>query len=148
MFIARRTECALRALLHLSLAGVGAPAPMKAADIARKEGVSHKYVEQQLLVAKKAGLVRSKSGQNGGYFLSRPAREISVASVVRAFEGDSAVFAREGSAANLSPVSLALNGAWDKARASLAGALEATTLEDLAGNAREEMLASARMYHI
>jgi len=148
MFIARRTECALRAILHLALAGAGDPAPVKAADIARKEGVSHKYVEQQLLVAKKAGLVRSKSGQNGGYFLSRPAREISVASVIRAFEGDSAVFARAGGAANGSPVSVALNGAWDKARASLAGALDATSLEDLAVKAREATLANARMYHI
>src|SRR5215210_9084816 len=57
------------------------------ADIAESCHIPRKYLEQVLLDLKTAGLVQSKKGQHGGYRLSRPPHEISLAQVVRAVQG-------------------------------------------------------------
>jgi Rrf2 family protein len=57
------------------------------ADIAVSCDIPRKYLEQVLLDLKIAGLVQSKKGQHGGYRLSRPPHEISLAQVVRAVQG-------------------------------------------------------------
>jgi Rrf2 family protein len=57
------------------------------ADIAESCHIPRKYLEQVLLDLKTAGLVQSKKGQHGGYRLSRPPHEITLAQVVRAVQG-------------------------------------------------------------
>ena len=58
------------------------------ADIAASCDIPRKYLEQVLLDLKSAGLVQSKKGQHGGYRLSRPPHEISLAQVVAAVQGE------------------------------------------------------------
>ena len=59
---------------------------IKVADIARRQSIPQKFLEQILLLLKGAGIVTSRRGSKGGYLLTRPASEISLASIVRLTE--------------------------------------------------------------
>jgi Rrf2 family transcriptional regulator, cysteine metabolism repressor len=83
--LTRRSEYALLALIHLARAkgeGYVAVAAMAAA-----QGLPPKFLEQLLIVLKRARLVKSKKGPHGGYRLARPAEKISLAEVVRLLDG-------------------------------------------------------------
>ena len=62
--------------------------PVSISTIAAREELSESYLEQLFAKLKKAGLVHSIRGTNGGYQLSRPAEDISVGDVLRALEGN------------------------------------------------------------
>src|SRR5689334_13699000 len=61
--------------------------PVLIADLAAKERIPRKFLELILLELKKKGLLHSKKGKGGGYFLSRPPEDISVGDLVRALDG-------------------------------------------------------------
>jgi len=65
--------------------------PIPMGDIARRQGLSRKYLHALLAGLKEAGLVRAVRGAHGGYELSRPPELIQVGDVVRAMEGDLAI---------------------------------------------------------
>ena len=56
-------------------------------DIAEKENIPAKYLEQILLTLKNAGLLHSKMGVGGGYYLGRPASEINLGQIFRILDG-------------------------------------------------------------
>jgi len=56
-------------------------------DLARRKAVPKKYLEQILLILKRAGYVRSTRGPGGGYQLAKPPRRISMAEIVRLMDG-------------------------------------------------------------
>lgn len=56
-------------------------------DVARRQAIPQRYLEQVLLLLKRAGFLVSKRGATGGYQLGRPPSEISVGDVLRAIEG-------------------------------------------------------------
>ncbi len=58
-----------------------------AAEIAENERIPHKFLEAILLDLKNAGYLRSKRGRRGGYFLNRKPQEVSLARVMRLFDG-------------------------------------------------------------
>jgi Rrf2 family transcriptional regulator, iron-sulfur cluster assembly transcription factor len=62
-------------------------ARMQAKEISQVEEISPKYLEQILMKLTKAGLLSSKVGAGGGYFLSRPANQISLGQIIRALDG-------------------------------------------------------------
>ncbi len=76
----------LRAFIDLAVCGESQPVSL--ATIAQRQEISVSYLEQLMAKLKKAGLVRSVRGVNGGYSIARPADEISVGDVLRALEGD------------------------------------------------------------
>lgn len=86
MRVSTRGDYACRALLSLTLHGVE-NVPTSVRDIAERTGLPQPYLEQILLALKGAGLVRSKRGVGGGYVLSRPPEEISLAQIVSAVDG-------------------------------------------------------------
>lgn len=57
-------------------------------QIAERQGISTNYLEQLIAKLKKAGIVNSIRGAQGGYVLAKPAEEISVGAILRALEGD------------------------------------------------------------
>ncbi|MBQ2791644.1 MAG: Rrf2 family transcriptional regulator [Oscillospiraceae bacterium] len=61
--------------------------PVSVRDIARRQSLSDKYLEQIITQANRAGLLKSIRGAGGGYQLSRDAKDISVGDVLRAMEG-------------------------------------------------------------
>ena len=62
--------------------------PVSLASVAKRQDISISYLEQLISKIKKAGLITSVRGANGGYELSRPASEISVGDVLRSLEGE------------------------------------------------------------
>lgn len=85
MKVSTRGDYACRALLSLALHGGESPTSVR--DIAERTSLPQPYLEQILLALKGAGLVRSKRGVGGGYVLSRPPAEITLAQIVSAVDG-------------------------------------------------------------
>jgi Rrf2 family cysteine metabolism transcriptional repressor len=85
MKLSTRSEYACLALLELSESyGKGM---LKIEDIARRRKIPRKYLEQILLILKRAGHVKSRRGAEGGYQLSKSPKSISVAEIVRLMDG-------------------------------------------------------------
>ncbi len=91
MHISPRVDNAVRILLEIARAqpdqrGVE-PASLKAESIAAAQSIPPKILEATAAQLRRAGLVTSRRGPEGGYRLARPAAEISIADVIRAMEG-------------------------------------------------------------
>jgi Rrf2 family protein len=76
----------LRAFIDLAVYGAIEPVPL--ASVAARQEISYRYLEQLMGKLKRAGLVKSIRGVNGGYLLAKAANDISVGEVLRALEGD------------------------------------------------------------
>jgi Rrf2 family protein len=82
--ISAKSEYAVRALLELA---AREPALVKAEVIVADQQLPRKFVESILSELRRAGLVRSVRGADGGYSLARPASQISIGAVIRAVDG-------------------------------------------------------------
>lgn len=102
---------------------------MKVDTIVSEQGLPRKFVEAILGELRRAGLVRSQRGADGGYALARPAREITLGSVIRAVDGPLAevrgLRAHETEYAN---VAEHLPEVWVAVRSALRQVLDETTL--------------------
>ena len=85
MKLSTKGEYAARAVLELSL-NYG-QRPVKIREIAERQDIPQKYLETILLTLQRAGVVRSKRGARGGYYLARPPEAINVGEVIRAMDG-------------------------------------------------------------
>ncbi|MBI1791851.1 MAG: Rrf2 family transcriptional regulator [Acidobacteria bacterium] len=85
MNISVKGEYALQAVFDLAAQAPGAP--VKIAEIARRQKIPQKFLELILASLKQGGFVESRRGAEGGYLLARPATEITVGQVIRFFEG-------------------------------------------------------------
>jgi Rrf2 family protein len=86
MTISTRGRYATRMVVLLAARGPGAS--LTKTEIAAEEGISAGYVQQLMMALRLAGIVESHRGREGGFSLSRPADEITVADVLKAVEGD------------------------------------------------------------
>ncbi len=86
MKISTRGRYALRLMLDLAVYNTGEPISLK--DIARRQQISEKYLEQIISLLNKAGFVRSVRGAQGGYMLKRDPAEYTVGMILRLTEGD------------------------------------------------------------
>ena len=84
MKISTRSRYGLRAMYDLALHQDG-PIPLR--EIAARQEISEPYLEQLFASLRKCDLVRSSRGAQGGYTLSRPAKEISIGEILKALEG-------------------------------------------------------------
>jgi Rrf2 family protein len=131
MRITAKADYAVRAALELAASEDGEP--VKGEALAEAQAIPLQFLEHILLELKHARLIRTKRGVRGGYWLARPAEEITVADVIRAVEGplaniqDSAPEDTDypGHAEHLRDV-------WIAVRANLRAVLEHVTLGDLA----------------
>ena len=144
MRISAKADYAVRAAAELALATPGTPT--KGEQLADRQDVPLKFLENILGAMRTAGIVNTRRGAEGGYLLARPAKEITVADVIRAVDGPLGAVHGDapenvtylGPAARLADV-------WIAARASLRDVLERVTLADLAAGrlpARVEKLAA------
>ena len=83
--LSKKTKYALKALIHL--ASRPAEEPILISELARIEEIPRKFLEAILLTLKNAGILQSKIGKGGGYYLARGARSITIGSVVKVLEG-------------------------------------------------------------
>jgi Rrf2 family protein len=88
MRLSKRGEYGLRAMIILATPKVdGHPPIVPIKEIAQREQIPAKFLEQILLALKNAGLLHSRMGVGGGYHLARPAKEISLGQIVRVLDG-------------------------------------------------------------
>ena len=85
MKLTSQSEYALLALVYLARCGGTKLVPVK--DIAAAQGIPRKFLEQILLRLKRARYLHSLKGLHGGYRLAKPARQITLAEIVRLFDG-------------------------------------------------------------
>ncbi|WP_310603112.1 RrF2 family transcriptional regulator [Anaerosporobacter sp.] len=85
MKISTKGRYALRLMLDLALDGTGEPVRIK--DIASRQEISDKYLEQIISVLNKAGYVKSLRGPQGGYKLSKDPKDYTVGMILRLIEG-------------------------------------------------------------
>ena len=76
----------MRLMLDLALNNTGAPISLK--DVARRQEISDKYLEQIIPLLTRAKLVKSSRGNSGGYRLTRPPQAYTAGEILRATEGD------------------------------------------------------------
>lgn len=129
--ISAKTDYAVRAMVQLAAIADGGP--VTAEQIATAQGIPLKFLLGILNELKRAHLVRSQRGAEGGYQLSRGAGEISLADVIRAVDGP---------LANVHDISLetleypepaeALRDIWMAVRGSLRSVLETVSIADVA----------------
>jgi Rrf2 family protein len=129
--ITAKTDYALRAMAHLAAERPGTAVP--AERIAREQDISPKYLLVILNELKRARLVRSMRGPEGGYLLSRAPREITLGDVIRAVEGPLADVHDEslGQLTYAGPAE-GLREVWEAVRGSLRSVLDVVSLADLA----------------
>ena len=84
MRLSARADYALRAAIELAAAGGG---HVTADQLARTQVIPGKFLEAILTQLRRAGLVRSQRGPDGGFWLARPAEDISLADIIRAIDG-------------------------------------------------------------
>ena len=89
MRLSKRGEYGLRAMIALAEPAEknDAPQMMQIKDISLRENISVKFLEQILLTLKNAGLLHSKMGVGGGYYLARSASEITLGQIFRVLDG-------------------------------------------------------------
>jgi len=125
MHIPAKVDYGIRALLTLAAAGV----PQTAEALAVEQGLPPRFLGAILADLRRAGLVASQRGAEGGYRLARSPDEITIADVIRALDGPLAevrgfrpeATSYDGAAENLQQV-------WVAVRASLRSVLENVTL--------------------
>ena len=130
MRVSAKADYAIRAAVELAAAGDG---PVKGERLAQAQEIPSNFLENILSDLRNAGIVASRRGADGGYWLARPAADVSLADVIRAVDGPlanvrgvrSEQVAYQGSAEKLRDV-------WVAVRASLRSVLENVTLADLA----------------
>jgi Rrf2 family protein len=89
MRLSKRGEYGLRAMITLAEPAKksNSPAMLQIKEISEHEQISPKFLEQILLTLKNAGLLHSKMGVGGGYYLARPAGEITLGQIFRILDG-------------------------------------------------------------
>jgi len=83
--LTKKTKYGLKALAYL--AKNGCENPVSISEIAEKENISKKYLESILLSLRKSGILSSKKGKTGGYYLLKAPEDIKMSSVIRELEG-------------------------------------------------------------
>jgi Rrf2 family protein len=130
MRVSAKADYAVRAMIELAAAGDAEP--VKGEQIADAQGIPLRFLENILAELRHQGLVQSRRGAEGGYWLTRAADEITIAEVIRAVEGPLASvrgerpeeMSYEGDAAPLQLV-------WVALRSNIRAVLERVTLADV-----------------
>lgn len=149
MKVSQRVTYGIMAAVDLALNGK--EIPVQARAIARRQGIPVRFLEQVLHAMKKAGLVESQRGAQGGYLLTHKPADLSVAEILEALEGP--VFHRSfaipaATARRASKPELLLGDVWEQVQQAERKVLEGVTVEQLAGRQRAMEAQRNPMYHI
>jgi len=89
MRLSKRGEYGLRAMIMMAEPAEKSDAlpVVQIKEIALREQISAKFLEQILLTLKNAGMLHSKMGVGGGYYLAKPAKEITLGQIFRTLDG-------------------------------------------------------------
>ncbi len=125
----------------LELVGGGDGTPIKGDLVAEAQEIPVRFLENILAELRHAGLVQSRRGADGGYWLARAPEEITVAEIIRAVEGPLATVRGEPAEELDYPDDAAvLKEVWIALRANIRQVLESVSLADLAGGEPPEVV--------
>lgn len=138
MRVSAKADYAVRAAAELAASPDG---PVKGERLADSQDIPLQFLEHILLDLKHSGIVRARRGAKGGYWLAKPAEEVSIAEVIRAVEGPIAhVQSAPPESITYTGSAKELQNVWIAVRASLREVLESTSLADLvSGNLPEHV---------
>lgn len=142
MKLSQRGEYAIQALLVLGM--YHGPEVIRIKDIAKRQSIPRRFLEQILNDLKSGGFVQSRRGVAGGYRLQRSPKEISLSEIIRHIEGplessDDSLSLGEGKP-NLhsdKAAKCAINCVMQEVQSAIVGVLEEVSLSDLCGKVRD-----------
>jgi Rrf2 family protein len=127
--ISARADYAVRALAELAAHGGG---PVKGERLATAQQIPAKFLENILSELRHAGLLYSQRGAEGGYWLARPAADISIADIIRAVDGPLAdVRGQRPEKVDYDGAAKRLSDVWIAVRANVRAVLEEVSLAAL-----------------
>ena len=147
MKVSTRDEYGMLALTDIALHS-GNNVSVSAPEIAERQGISQKYLEQILTHLKQAGLIRAQKGLRGGYTLTRPAETIRLAEILNAL--DTGILEGTGNTgANTGSLREAVNTClWEKMNREINEFAESKMLSEFLTECREQMAGEWDLYVI
>lgn len=148
MKISTKGRYGLRSMIDLAVYGTNGT-PVLLSDIARRQGVSEKYLEHIFSALHKGGIVKAQRGRKGGYLLGRPADRITALDIISLLEGpctlvdciqSAAVCDRSGSCA--------AREIWNELSAAVRKVLEGYTIASLVEMQELKGRQDSTMYYI
>lgn len=148
MKISTKGRYGLRAMVDLAINARGEHIALSA--VAERQNISINYLEQVFSVLRKAGLVKSVKGAQGGYILADKPENIKVGTVLRVLEGSlSVIDSTETKDINNKSIQFCLKqSVWDKVDESISNVVDSITLEDLVNDYKRLNDLGAIMYYI
>ncbi len=139
MRLSTQSRYGLRAIFDIAYHCEGLETQVK--DISRRQGISQRYLEQIFQKLKRAGIVGSKRGPSGGYFLSKRPEDITVGEVIQITEGSIAPVLCTNSEDSSQPCERSgqcvTQIIWDEAGKRLKEYFDSITIKDLCNQAQE-----------
>ena len=149
MRISTKGDYATRALQELSMhynKGL-----LQIEEIAQRQDIPVRYLEQLLLVLKRAGYLESKRGAKGGYYLAKPPHKITFGEIIRLMEGPPApIYCVDSSAREKCPVenSCGFQSVWVEVRDAIAHILDNVTFDEICRRAQLKIAPKSVSYQI
>ena len=131
MKLSNKTRYGIRAVFDIAFHDRGQTSQIR--DIAARQDIPPRFLEQIFQDLKKAGLVTSRRGPKGGYHLTRPANEIRLGDIVRALEGNVEISSStaEESTSAAPPEQEVLETVFRELSERIEACLDSLTLDDL-----------------
>lgn len=149
MKLTTKSRYGLRAMLDLAVHQKERVVPVS--SIAARQNVSERYLEQVLAPLKKAGMINSVRGAQGGYVLGKPPDEITVGDIVRVLEGPFGIVecVDEQNPLPCERTETCVSRLiWADVTKAIADTLDSYTLADLVERLEEYQKSSRNMYYI
>lgn len=138
MKLSTKGKYGVKAMFELAMHEGAGPVSLKL--IAERQNLSEHYLEQLAAPLRKAGLVSSVRGAQGGYVLARPAAEISVGDILRVLEGP---LEEQGESRPVRSV-----GVWERVQVRIVALVDSITLGDMVEEVKAEQSRQNLVYHI
>ncbi|HAE61438.1 MAG TPA: Rrf2 family transcriptional regulator [Eubacteriaceae bacterium] len=148
MKISTKGRYGIRAMVDLAVYSAGDHVPLS--NVAQRQKISNNYLEQVFSTLRKAGLVKSVKGAQGGYLLAKDPSEITAGMILSTLEGDLSVIdeSKEAESQKDSIQYYLKDHLWQKINLSIEDVVKAVTLEELAQGYKASVGESALMYYI
>lgn len=142
--ISTKGRYGLRAIIDLIINSNGENVPL--ITIAERQGISKNYLEQVFSTLRKAGIVNSTKGAQGGYYLADKPSNITIGDVLRVLEGDLSVIKTDQDTQENPIEQCIVRNVWDKVDNKVNEIIDGITLEDLVNELRND--SNTLMYYI
>ncbi|WP_413332822.1 RrF2 family transcriptional regulator [Brevibacterium sp. GP-SGM9] len=137
MRVTTKSDYALRALIEIARVDDGEP--ISADELGRRQDIPKGFLQAILADLRRVGILTSIRGKSGGWKLTKPAEEISVADVIRAVDGPLvSIYGQRPEAVSYDSTAESLQQVWIAARYSLRDVLEHVSIAQLAAKSLPE----------